>query len=665
MHSLKACSISKENSSSENISKAIGSLAIIKIGLDEGKDYIDNFLPFIATLIHENEYKRIDVHELCRDFEKTFGINVPYHPMKAILSRAKRKGLIKKDLRQDYIREENKILAMEFSDKSRNTLSQITRFVNVFIEFAKKQYNIELAQPEAESSIITFLKEHSIELFNKNGSLVLPDVEVTQKERFLLYKFIRYIFKEDVDLFKFLVGIATGYQLANVLVFDQTEKTEKIDNLSCYLDTRFILRLLGLEGSERESAYLELSKSLLEQGVTLLVFRHTLDEINGILRDCEKWIQRVDYDPLKAGAALKYFVSNNFKFSDIRQLMIDLNEKIESLNMEIVDAPIIEEYKDYAVDDEKLHQCIVNVYKEYNDKYEEVARDFSIQKDVKSIAAVVSMRKGKRPRKLCDVNSVFITTNCSLAVASKRFESGDSIATNYIPSCITDTVFGTLLWLQSPAKIRDINEKKIIADCTAALQPNEILIKKFINQVDKLKREEKISQKDAIVLRTYDIAYKLLEDKTMGDHEAFFDNTTEEILEEIKFELKLKAEGKYLEEKRKHDETLNQLSQTEKDKEFYTEKSKKQADRVEEVATRVASIMAMVICGAIFIIVIICDINLINDAPANIISLIITILVGLVALLTGFIKKLKEKMQSFIGKNIKKYITSDNESLEE
>jgi len=75
---------------------AITSLAVLKVNWEHlKKDYIENFVPFIATLIKKCNYGVIDVNTVCNDFKKEFGLIIPYHPMCTILTRSQKRGLIK------------------------------------------------------------------------------------------------------------------------------------------------------------------------------------------------------------------------------------------------------------------------------------------------------------------------------------------------------------------------------------------------------------------------------------------------------------------------------------------------------------------------------------------------------------------------------------------
>jgi hypothetical protein len=56
------------------MNKTIKSIALLKVIYEKDKDYIDLFIPFIASLISKLDYKSIEVENVCTDFEKEFGL---------------------------------------------------------------------------------------------------------------------------------------------------------------------------------------------------------------------------------------------------------------------------------------------------------------------------------------------------------------------------------------------------------------------------------------------------------------------------------------------------------------------------------------------------------------------------------------------------------------
>lgn len=154
------------------------------------------------------------------------------------------------------------------------------------------------------------------------------------------------------------------------------------------------------------------------------------------------------------------------------------------------------------------------------------------------------MREGVVPRTLKDSKAIFITTNSSLALASRRFEIKEHSTKNSIPSCITDYFLGALIWLNIPGKAEEITKKKLIADCYALTRPDEELIKAYLIEVDKLKKEKKISDEQHILLRTHQGAYNILNSRTYGDAREFTSDLPYEILEQIIQDMEREAASK-------------------------------------------------------------------------------------------------------------------------
>ena len=70
----------------------IPSLAILKVNWDEGRDYIENFVPFVAECIRMAPQPEISVGDLQAAVRDTFGINIPQGALQIILGRAARHG---------------------------------------------------------------------------------------------------------------------------------------------------------------------------------------------------------------------------------------------------------------------------------------------------------------------------------------------------------------------------------------------------------------------------------------------------------------------------------------------------------------------------------------------------------------------------------------------
>jgi hypothetical protein len=582
------------------MNRTIASLAILKVNWDHlQRDYIENFVPFIATLITIKDYKVIDVNKIIEDFPSEYGLIIPYHPMMTILTRAKKRGIITKIRgREDkFAPVKEKIVKFEFSNLAKEQQRKQEKVISKFIDFVNKNYNVVLNREDAESALMSFLKEHDLEvLFAAQQSTILPPVKSSKKGKFLIYSFIKNASESEPEVFSFITDIAIGHILASALLYNEFDKFEgKLKGLNFYFDTRIILRLLGVEGKERKNAYIEFLKILSEERANLFLLQHTYDETTDILKDCLRWVENPQYDSSLASPALKYFVQNNYKASDVERFIVNVDNELEEYGISVVEP--IDPNKDqiYQIDEHKLHEIIVNIYKERDEYFHELSKVYTIQRDIKSISTIYTLRKGKRPRTIKQAGSIFLTTNSGLAFANRKFEISEKDESFSIPACLTDIFIGTLVWLQSPAKVTIINEKKIIADCYAALQPNDLLIKKFLGEVDKLKNDGKINDDEYYLLRAHRVVMNLLEEKTMGDPDVFTDKTAEEILEEVEGRIKKEAEEKYLEEKERHVKTLEEKEIVERNLAAVIKTKEEIETNIEKRAKQLSSLIGWVI----------------------------------------------------------------------
>jgi len=329
------------------------------------------------------------------------------------------------------------------------------------------------------------------------------------------------------------------------------------------------------------------------------------------------------YDPIAGNLTYRGCIENDITWSDLEEVFISLPETLEFYNIEFNKVPDFNELREYQIDEIKLYETIVNTYKHnrtfvpkdnetnitllnykpvdnktkilkkenqktgYALHAEEKETDDvtkisnTIYRDVKVLSGVFRFRKGNKPRSLKDCGYLFITTNSSLAHASRRFEVKEQKCTYSLPTCLTDIFLGTLIWLQSPALLKDINEKKIIASCFASMNPNDKLITKYITEIKKLKENKSINEDQYYLLRTHRSAINILESKTMGDSNEFTTQTAKEILDELMNEIKKEELKKLDEEQTRHAKTTELLTK-EKDNHVLTKSKLEIKTKAEE-----------------------------------------------------------------------------------
>ena len=102
---------------------------------NSNSDYIELYIPFIASLILKKRYSEVIIEEICKDFSIEYGLIIPYHPMQTILRRAKTRSIIKKS-NGKWIPIEQNILNYNISTKTIEQTSEIDQLINNFIEYS-------------------------------------------------------------------------------------------------------------------------------------------------------------------------------------------------------------------------------------------------------------------------------------------------------------------------------------------------------------------------------------------------------------------------------------------------------------------------------------------------------------------------------------------------
>lgn len=635
----------------------IVSLALLKVNWDHfKKDYLENFLPFIATLCVRKSYDAIHVNEVCADFTKEYGLIIPYHPMISILNRARKRGIFQK-YHHELHPVKDKTVELDITETSQEQARQHDKVIEEFIRYAKGNYQLEISEQDAGLAFLAMLQKRDLDIiFAAEEGKLFPELPSKRDHQFVLNRFIQYAHEFEPELFSFILNMAIGHILANAILYADFTKFEgKLESINFYFDTRFMLRALGTEGKERQQHYIEFLSLLLEEKAVLRVFRHTYDEIMTILNTCLNWVENPAYDPTKASIACNFFIQNAYKESDVERFIVGADSFLRQNKIEVVDAPDPNQYKIYQIDENELQNVIAERYKKGYPWFDEVEAKGTLLRDIKSISSIYRLRMGRRPHSLQKVASMFVTTNAPLAHASNVFQRAQGNGGFIYPACITDVFLGTLVWLQSPARVTSINRKKMIADCYAAVQPSKIMVKKYRQEIEKLRTEGKIGENEYYLLRTHRAALNLLEEKTLGDPDNFTEKTFEEILELVRQEYQAESGRKYL-------ETKDKLEETKRDLDLSRDKIESMERRISERASRIAKVVGRFIFFlliALFVTGLLVQVTGISKPlplGLRIILWVITAILGTMNVVTGFnIKGFQDSIEEWISIKLVSY----------
>lgn len=515
-------------------SQTIVSLAILKVNWDKRKqDYLENFVPIVAECVRLSRHDVISAGELIGQLESRFGLRFPHSAINTILRRLRKRDYIR--LEHNVYHRNNRMLAsLDFHEVQQSVVKMHDSLIKSMLEYCKQEFGIDWTQDEAENYLLSYLKENDLQIMSAftTGTLI-PDIsETTKTAKYYCAKYVNHLSETSAAELDYLEKIVEGNMLANAIFLpDPSRAQQKFHNTKLFFDTSFLIFALGYAGLPRQDPCVELMQMLYETGAELCCFQHTVDEIRGVLGSCAQRISNgILSDPY---GSIEYFIEKKYSESDIELLSANLAKDLASIRIQVEGKPPY--VPEYVIDEEGLSQALEEAI--------HYLRPQTRNRDVDSISAIMRLRKRHDFYIVEECPALFITTNSALARAATVFFYGQS-QDNVVSPCITDHTLTNILWLKKPLEMPGLPRKRIIADCYAALQPDEHLVRAYLEEIEKLEEGKEITTDDVFMLRYSLEAKQALMDLTSGDEEVFTSATVKEILELIRERIEKKMRTK-------------------------------------------------------------------------------------------------------------------------
>ncbi|MBG9693116.1 hypothetical protein ABD91_20435 [Lysinibacillus sphaericus] len=511
-------------------SRSLIGYAVLAENIDSNKaSFLDNFLPLIEQGV-------VDIHdcftvaELSIYIEQKFGLQFPFYVLDYALRKLCRKNILKYDrtLNNYLLLRKDSLNVLQKRDE---LLIHHQILISALKEFLHDNYDESYSNQKLEEMLELFLNV-SINTISNNSTVEVGAEH--KKSIFLVAKFIRHIEKNEPQLFTLYHKFYVGNMISAAMYFTQPDKvTQKFKNTSVYFDTTLIIYALGYAGEDRAQPVLELIKTLRSQHAQLRCFTHTVEEVKGVLTSCMRKLEQGTRDRF---GTVEYFISKNYTRSEILTLIHAIEKDIfEKLNIRIVDKP------DYS--DKELYQYNIDMegYSTYIQKHITYTYSETLTKDLDSINAIYRLRKGAFSNTIETSKAILVTNNNRLVNVAKDKFILDHQRPDYIPPIISDYVLATLQWIKNPDTESDLPKKMIIANCLVATEPNEKMLQKYLDRIEREKLLGRITEEDFALLRTDSEAKSLMMDKVKGDEEQIIYLNLKELAE---LTIQRKIEGK-------------------------------------------------------------------------------------------------------------------------
>jgi hypothetical protein len=529
-------------------SETLTSLAMLKVQIDRGGDYLDYLVPFVLQILADRKPDPVTADVICSFIKEDFGLIIPQPAVQIVLRRIARKHLI--ELKDHLYHIQGEIPNPGIAIERAAAIRHINAVVSGLMEFSKQTGIVLETEDEATNAICGFLSEFNIPCLRAYlRGTALPDLKDKRNSDIVLVgQYVIDLQQKNPERFESFLVMLQGHMLANALLcpnLDQIPKTYK--SATFYLDTPLLVRILGVEGEQRKDAVSNLVRLLKQLGAKVDAFSHSMDELIHVLRGAAEHINTPD----GRGAIILEARRSGISKSDLLLLAERAEEDIVRDNIDIIETPAYDErFRRFEIGEEAFEKALDDEVTYYNPK----AR----QNDIRSVRCIYVLRGHSRPSSLEKSCATLVTSNSGFARAA--FEYGNKIEQSRdVSSVITDFSLANMAWLKAPMGSPSLPRAEVLAFSYAALRPSRELLDKYLNEIDKLERKGRISVRDHQLLRSSTSAQEELMKLTLGDDSALTEETVIETLERISAAIRLEETDKVIAEAQAHKDTKEKL----------------------------------------------------------------------------------------------------------
>lgn len=521
------------------------SLAMLKIEIDNGGDYLDYLKPFVEQALFEERPDTVTDAAVVTLIREKYGLEIPARTIQLVLQKLAKAGKLTK---------ENGLFFCQQNIKSHDMVvrkSTATRHINnvikALIAYSTSTNKAIPDEAQAVQVICNFLSEFDITCLKAylRGTTIPAIKNHSQTDIVLVSEFVLDIQQSQPEVFSNFITLLQGHMLANALLCPDLQNAPRsFKGVTFFLDTPVLIQALGYDGSSKQNAAIELINLLRSLDARVSTFSHTLEELVNVLKGSANHLD--DFAPTKSSIQ-RFARENGLTKSDLLLAATQAEQELLKLRVSITQTPTYEAKHQI---DEKL---IEGALKEEIQYLNERARDY----DINSIRSIYALRHGTSPQKIEKCTAALVTNNTALAKVA--YEHGNSGKTAQdVSSVITDFSLANLAWLKAPMKAPNIPTAELLAYSYAAKQPSSAWLEKYVDEIEKLEKNGSITARDHQLLRSSFSAQDELMKLTLGDETALQERSIRETLLLINEQIKA-------EERKNTDQEMQRRKEAEQD----------------------------------------------------------------------------------------------------
>lgn len=511
------------------------SLAILKVNVDHGGDYLDYLRPFVRHALAAHVGRNVTA-DMARTYVETeFGLVVPPRTVEIVLRRIAREERV---TRSHGVYRVEKLLSTALFDENRAKAEAHIRSVIADLrEYSARSGRAIGSEGEAVAAVTSFLASFDVSCLRAYlRGTALPDVvKSTNRDIVLVSSYVRHIQQSKPRHLESFMFLVRGHMLANALLCPDLDGVgPTYEGVTFYFDTPLLVQCLGLEGPEPKQAALDLVVVLKHLGGSLATLAHSREELENVVRGAAEYLTSSD----GRGRIVLEARKRGTRRSDLLLLAEKMDRVISELGLTDEETPGFT--RQYQIDEEKFG-TLLDEFVRYNNPKARL-------RDIESVRSVYALRRGRVARSIERTRAVMVTNNTSFADAAAAYERRIEESAN-LSAVISDLSLANAAWLKAPMGALGLPRTRLLALAYGALCPSDDLWHKFMREIDRLESDGTISARDHQLLRSAPSVPEELMYRTAGDTALLTGKVALDVVDEVKKEMDEEWQRKVEEER--------------------------------------------------------------------------------------------------------------------
>ncbi|MFH1915623.1 MAG: hypothetical protein ABIK45_15270 [Pseudomonadota bacterium] len=316
-------------------SSTLTSLAMLKVHIDQGQDYIDYLRPFILEVLIIHKPDPVTDKCVSDHIRGDFGLEIPPRVVQIVLKRLSRQLPIRRN--DGVYRITGELPDQRIAQKKNIAERHIKAVLAGLRGISETTPKPITSDEEAVTAICTFLTQFSIPCLRAflRGSTI-PTIEDRQNAHIVLVSKYVMGLQSDPESSESFKVVIEGHMLANALLCPDLHNAPKsYRGTTFYLDTPLLVRRLDLVGNPHLENVKSLIMLLRNLGGKVAAFSHTREELEHVISGAASFIDSyqgrggIVWEARRKGATK----------SDLLLLLTQIDEKLKDAGIEIVDTP--------------------------------------------------------------------------------------------------------------------------------------------------------------------------------------------------------------------------------------------------------------------------------------------------------------------------------------